>query len=503
MTRGKGKRWWLHSERVVVGGVDEPLGVAAATVEIAGDRIAAVVRETRTEALARHARALAEGRAPGAWVDRGGELVAPAFVDSHVHTAMLYFRGLGSALAMRGNVIEDLFYRVEIALEPGDVRAFARLGAYELLRAGTATVWEHYYFGEQAALGLADAGMTGFVAPTLQDVEGPGTRWLDQQLDDTLTIASSSALADAGLFAALGPHATDTVSDALWRRVAALSDGHGLPIHAHVAQSIEEVERAAAAGGSPVDLLARAGALAGTQRFLLVHGIYLSERDLQQLDASLHTLVFCPFSQLQFSFPADVLRWSSAGLPWTVATDCGACNDGMDVQKELRFVAGMRALAASWSDAQRAFGERGGLEAAQALEAVRRQAFDAAPDWGRSEALLQRVWAIPGALDARWPVGAIEPGRVAHLACYDAEHPALWPCDDPLRALAMGSPTPALVDLYVRGERVGGSAGVRGLADSAEVREASAEARARVARLLERVDRAQGSDFAQRKPRSG
>jgi cytosine/adenosine deaminase-related metal-dependent hydrolase len=474
---------WVRSERCLLGGVDEPLREAPATLEVRGATLAAVHLEPRAAWLRR-----AEEGGPGERLDAGSDLVAPAFVDAHVHTPMLYFRGLESALTLRGNVIEELFYRVEVALQPGDVRAFARLGAFELLGAGTATVWEHYYAGLEAAEGLAEAGLTGFVAPTLQDVAGPGVPSLEAQLEATLAIAGDARLRAHGVHAALGPHATDTVSPALWTRVGELAAAHDLTVHSHLAQSIEEVERAFARHGcSPVELLERSGLLARAPRALLVHGIFLSDADLARLDPRRHVLGFCPFSQLQFTFPADVLRWSRAGMRWLVATDCAACNDGLDVQKELRFVAGLRGLGATWSPEQARFGATGALADARALDDVHRRGRDAAPEWGRPEALLQRVWGVPGALDPRWPTGAIEPGRVASLTIWQADHPALWPCQDALRALAMGSPLPALRELIVAGRPVGAAVGLGGRAAGPEVAEAAAEARRRLELLLGRL----------------
>lgn len=479
----------VRSRRVALGGVTEPLRVAPANLHLSGARITAISDYDAPLPPADGARVGAGVGVEVVVEDHGDDLITPSFVDAHVHAPMLYFRGLGSALAMRGNVVEDVFYAVESKLEPGDVRAFARLGAYELLRVGTGTIWEHYYFGEELAAGLRDAGITGFVAPTLQDRSGPGVPWLEQQLGATIALCEDDGLAEAGLFAALGPHATDTVSAGLWQRIATLAQERALPVHAHVAQSYEEVERAwQTAGCSPVEMLQRSGALDASHRFLMVHGIFLSDADLGRLDPARHTLGFCPFSQLQFSVPADVLRWTARGLPWVVATDCAACNDGMDVQKELRFVSGARALRAAHSSEREAFARAGSLAAAAELERTRQAAYDLDHGWSDPAALLSRVWSIPGDLDPRWPAGALEAGRVANYCVWDIEDPAFWPGIDPLRAMAMGSPLPALRRHVVAGRPVGRDGDVRTLGEQAEVREAAREARRRLDLLLARLN---------------
>ena len=474
---------WLHAGRVVVPDGKGGHCVVEATVELDGVQIQAVVVEDAQTARSRAANHQA------ALIDHGRDaMLTPAFVDAHVHTPMLYFRGLADAFANRGNVVEDLYYAVESQLQPGDARAFARLGAYELLRAGTATVWEHYYAGHEVAQGLAEAGITAFVAPTLQDVAGPGCAWLEEQWQATFAIAEDTKLRDAGVFAVLGPHASDTVSPALWARIAEAAAANDWPVHCHLAQSVEEWHRADSVHGTtPLGLLQRSGVLDAAPRMLMVHGIFMTQEDLGLLDPSRHTLGFCPFSQLQFSFPADVLRWSRAGASWIVATDCAACNDGLDVQKELRLVAGLRTSWVAQSDEARAFAATGDAATATALDERRKQAFDAAPGWDDPSALLRRVWDVPGALDPRMRTGVLEAGARAHIAVWDATSPAFWPSSAPLRALALGSPSNSLTGLYVSGQAVGGGHGLDTLVQGPEVQEARREADRRLALLLDRL----------------
>src|SRR5690606_37224016 len=118
-----------------------------------------------------------------------------------------------------------------------DVRAFARLGAYESLLSGVTEVWDHYYFAEQVAEALVEVGLSGVVAPTLQDLSGPWAHRSLEELESTLTIAHSAKFAAAGVRAALGPHATDTVSDGLLRRVGQLALQENLWVHLHAAQT--------------------------------------------------------------------------------------------------------------------------------------------------------------------------------------------------------------------------------------------------------------------------
>jgi len=476
----------IQSRRVLLRRDGARPQVGAATLLISGGRI-------------RHVH---EGPAPELQetplLDYGDGLITPAFVNPHTHLAMNFMRGRFADLTESDNAVEQLFFRIEAQLEPADVRAFTRMGAYESLLAGVGLVWDHYYFGDAVSAALADVGLGGVVAPTLQDVHGPGAGKAERGLEDTLQIASDARLARAGIFAALGPHATDSVSPELWSRLAQLAESQGLPLHFHLAQSPEEVARVQAVSAcSPVERLRRAGILERPR--VMAHGIYLSLADARQAsfgDASTADrgwLVFCPTSQTQFGLPARIDEWLDAGIPFVVASDSGNSNDGLSVQAELRWVAGYRALSASFgsgltrllaggqrAEAGAAEAERAGLERKSAVE--RRRSL------GDSDFLLRKVWDDAGALHPTFRAGVIAEGALANLAVWNLDTPELWPATDPLRALAFSNLAHALRQLIVMGRPLGeDGAFASSLLASAGYRDALREANARLELLWRRA----------------
>jgi 5-methylthioadenosine/S-adenosylhomocysteine deaminase len=420
--------------------------------------------------------------------DFGERVLAPAFVNAHTHLAMCALRGVTTALARRGNVVEDVFFRAESLLTAADVRAFTRLGAYECLLAGTAEVWDHYYFGGEVAAALADVGLSGFVAPTLQDLAGPGRARWESELEATERIASDSALAERGIFAALGPHATDTVSGALFRRVRETAQRLRVPVHLHASQSFEEVQSLAAREGmAPIEYLARSGAL-DVERALLAHGVFASRAELALLDPTRHFFAVCPFSQVQFAFPTPVEELVHAGFSWVVGTDCVASNDSMSLPKELALIGGLAALRAGSSGAAQEHARRGTLETARALNEERRQRLDVWAGQTTPEALLRRAWGAEGRLGVGRGGGVLAPGALAHVVVYDTSHPCFWPGDDVLRTLAYADTAPAIYALLVSGRFVGRAGDFHAsLVQSAEYREAAREADARRSALLARL----------------
>ncbi|MET0339871.1 MAG: amidohydrolase family protein [Polyangiales bacterium] len=417
--------------------------------------------------------------------DLGERLITPAFVNAHTHLALAFLRGVETT-RVRRNLVEDLYFAYESRLSADDIRAFARMGAYESLLSGVGLVWDHYYGGSAVADALRDTGLAGVVAPTLQDLAGPDRDGAEAALDATLRIADDARYRAASVFAALGPHATDTVSPGLFRRIAELSEQRGLPVHLHVAQSYDELARVEAREGrSPLALLAREGILSRAPRVVMAHGLFASIPDLRALDPSRHTLVYCPSSQLQFGFPAPVSRWSELGVSWVVATDCASSNDSMNVQKELRFCAGAASAEITGSLEYESFLSSGEVGHARDTWHERTERAKAFGRHVNSEQLLARVWSEAGALHPEVETGVIARGALANLAVWNTDHPAFWPGQDLLRALAMSDISQALHGMYVAGRAVGEPGHlVESVVGSDAYREARREADGRLAALM-------------------
>ncbi|MEE2775652.1 MAG: amidohydrolase family protein, partial [Acidobacteriota bacterium] len=367
----------------------------------------------------------------------------------------------------------------------GDVEAFARMGAYESLLHGVGLVWDHYYHRGSVARALLGTALSGVVAPTLQDIDGPGVATCDAQLDATAELADSDYFAAHGVFAALGPHATDTVSEGLWSRAAARAREVGLPVHPHVAQSIEEVRFSLERRGRPpMTWLVTAGLLDDLPATVFAHCIYVSRDELALLDPARDCRVFCPHRQRVFGFPADPLAWSEGDLRWATATDCSPSNDSMNLQKELRYLAGQRTMSTTWSQPYRRFLDRADTEDAERAWEARGAAFARASADTTAQRLLDRVWHVPGGLHPAFTAGNLAPGTLANLVVWDDDHPSFWPAPG-LGTLAMGDTTQAIHAMWVAGREVGRAGDFhRSLVDSDAYRDALAEAEGRRRRIV-------------------
>lgn len=228
-------------------------------VAVAGDRIAALGPSAE---IARGFRGLDT-------IDARGGILLPGLVNVHNHTPLMITRGMvedfGHAPACTAGIPQGP------ALGFEEVLALARLGAYELLRAGSTTVVDYYLHPKALARALVEIGLRGVVGGRILDVDMDAVARGGEHrhdpaigratLDEAMDLATACADHPSGRIRCdLAPHVPDTCSAALLREIRDLAEDAKGCIHTHLGQSRDEVEWVRARDGSlPYSSMDRTG----------------------------------------------------------------------------------------------------------------------------------------------------------------------------------------------------------------------------------------------------
>jgi 5-methylthioadenosine/S-adenosylhomocysteine deaminase len=220
----------------------------------------------------------------------------------------------------------------------------------------------------------------------------------------------------------LAPHAPYTVSDATFRQIAALAAELDLPVHVHLHETAEEIERSLTEHGTrPLERLRRLGLLAPT--LIAVHAVHLDEREIELLARHACSVVHCPSSNLKLASGfAPIAALIAAGINVALGTDGAASNNRLDVLQEMR-------------------------SAALLAKAVARDA-SVVP---AHAALHAATLAGARALGIEAIVGSIVPGKSADLVALDLRAPELSPCYDPVSQLVYAAGREHVTHVWVGG----------------------------------------------------
>lgn len=353
---------------------------------IQGDRITEVGAGQMPEIL--------RGRA-GRVVDAAGKIIMPGLINAHVHVFQTFVRGLADDQPLL-QWLENIVWPVFSHMTQEDVYLAALVGMIENIHGGaTALIDNHYVhispFSDDAVCRAAvNTGIRYQLARGWADtnyhaalMESPDRIFEEMaRLHDTW-----HGQADGRLRVAFGPLIPWGCTDSSMLRMYALAQQWGTMIQMHTAETQAEVTmNVAARGKRHVQWLADLGILG--PHFMLVHAVWLDEKEIEVVAKSGATVVHCPVSNMFLaSGIAPVVELRRLGVPVGLATDGQACNNGQEMIDLLKWTANLHkvrsndplALSAeeilrmACMDGARAFGEPkllGSLEAGKKADLI-------------------------------------------------------------------------------------------------------------------------------------
>ncbi len=384
-------------------------------------------------------------------LDLAGAIVTPALVNTHHHL----YQTLTRARAQQGTLFEWLveLYPIWARIDAEAEYAAARTGLAELALSGCGTVFDHHYLFPHGEDGLIEAEVQAAQELGVRIVASRGSmdlgesdgglppdstvESLDRILADTQRLA---ALHEPGSGArvqiAVAPCSPFSVTKELMTESAALARSLGLPLHTHLAETVEEEafcrERF---GCSPVEYLEQLGWLAGD--VWCAHCVHLSDAEVARFADTDTGVAHCPTSNLRLGAGiAPVRKLLDAGVRVGLGVDGSASNERSDLFYDVK-----QALLVA-----RALGGPGAMTA---REAIRLATRGGAAVLGRDD------------------IGSIAAGKCADLAVWATDGLELGGAEDLVAALVFSGPH--RVDrLYVGGELVV-RAGALVRADEAEI----------------------------------
>jgi 5-methylthioadenosine/S-adenosylhomocysteine deaminase len=267
-------------------------------------------------------------------VEAGGKLIVPGLINGHTHIPMTLFRGLADDLDLQDWLTKYIFPAEAKNVSEDFVRAGTRLGLAEMIRGGTTTYCDMYYFEDAIADETQKAGVRAVLGETV----------IDFPVADNKTNAEAMAYVEKFvkrwqgnelITPAIAPHAPYTVSEEHLKTVRAFSDRTGAPIVIHISETKKEVDDSLKAkGASPIDYLERIGFL--NERVVAAHVVWPSAAEIDTLKRLKVGVVHNPQSNMKLaSGVAPVPKMLAEGLRVGLGTDGAASNNDLNMWEEM------------------------------------------------------------------------------------------------------------------------------------------------------------------------
>ena len=295
-----------------------------AHILVSGERIARISREPL--------------EVPGAEVvDCSGRAVIPGFVNMHTHAAMVLLRGIHEDLALYDWL--NGIWKIEAGLDRDFIYWGTKVACLEMLRSGTTTFNDQYWYCPHARRAALEMGIRPVVSFIFLDSHDPDLARRQREACQRL-YDRTLEWGEKGIFT-ISIHSVYTVSEEniVWANRFALE--HGLRVHLHLAETVQEdIDCRKAHGGlSPTAYFNSLGILG--PHVIAAHSLHLDDDDILILGEHKVNCVHNINSNLKlasgFRFRYNELR--DAGANVCLGTDGAASANDMDMLAHMKNVA--------------------------------------------------------------------------------------------------------------------------------------------------------------------
>ncbi|WP_295598152.1 amidohydrolase family protein [uncultured Methanobrevibacter sp.] len=270
----------------------------------------------------------------GKVIDAEGKILLPGLINTHTHLSMTLFRGLADDLSL-DTWLNDHIWPMEANLNGEYCYIGALLGAVELIKSGTTTFSDMYFYMEDVARAIEDAGIRAVLSYGMIDFGDAERR--ENELNENLTLFKNcNGMADGRIKVFLGPHSPYTASEELLVRTRELADEYGMGIHIHVSETQKEIDDVSAEKGlRPFEYLEKIGLLGPD--VVAAHSVWLSDDEIDIIKKHDVKVSHNPCSNMKLaSGVAPVSKLIENGVCVSIGTDGASSNNNLDLIEELK-----------------------------------------------------------------------------------------------------------------------------------------------------------------------
>lgn len=277
-------------------------------------------------------------------INAAGKAVIPGLINTHTHVPMSLFRGIADDMDLQEWLTKFIFPAEAKNVNEAFVRAGTRLGLAEMIRGGTTTYCDMYYFEDAIADETKKAGMRGVLGETVLDFPAPDNKTFEAGLAYTERFIKKWQN-DPLIVPAIAPHAPYTVSEDHLTQARAMSDRLKAPLVIHLAEANTETEfiQQKHAGMRPIEFMEKIAFF--NDRTIAAHVIQANEKELDIMKRHNVGIAHNPQSNMKLAagvapVPVMLAKDMAVGL----GTDGAASNNDLSMWEEMDTAAKLHKL---------------------------------------------------------------------------------------------------------------------------------------------------------------
>ena len=272
-------------------------------------------------------------------LDGTNRIVMPGLINGHSHAAMTLLRGVADDLALM-DWLQNYIFPAEVAFVDAEfVRIGTELACWEMIRGGTTTFVDMYYYPDTIAEVVEACGMRALISTTVIDQRSPDAESADDGLDKGRGYIERWQNRHPRITPIYGPHANYTLNAEQLAATRAAANELGVPISIHLSESPYEIQYSKDTyGKTSIEMLDELSFFDGPT--IAAHVVWPTEAEIPILAERKVGVIHNPTSNMKIaSGIAPITAMHEAGVPIGLGTDGAASNNDLDMWEEMRLAA--------------------------------------------------------------------------------------------------------------------------------------------------------------------
>ena len=267
------------------------------------------------------------------------KLLLPGLVNTHSHSPMTLLRGYAENLPLDRWLNEKVF-PFEDRIQGEDAYYAVLLSIAEMLRTGTTSFSDMYFFSENVAKAVGDSGIKCNFSRSIVSFEDGDIRSLPSFQESEAMIRQYHGAFEGRFLMDMSLHAEYTNRVSIMEQFAQAAKDHNLRVQIHLSETKKEHEECKQRHGglTPAQVFAKAGVL--DQPTVAAHCVWVEDRDMELMAEKGVRVATCPASNLKLgSGVCNLPELRKHGVKIAIGTDSAASNNNLNLWKELYLAA--------------------------------------------------------------------------------------------------------------------------------------------------------------------
>ncbi|HNW86537.1 MAG TPA: amidohydrolase [Candidatus Limiplasma sp.] len=266
-------------------------------------------------------------------IDGTGRLCMPGLINLHTHTPMTFLRSVGADLTL-DDWLHKAIFPLEKQWDEGLIRTATDLGCMEMLRFGTTSFNDMYFYTNAMAETVRDNGMRALLGHGIVDFDESCA----DMVEGVAMAEKWNRTCNDRIRFSLAPHSEGATTPKLIRKVADTAKQMGLPIHIHVSETDFDLQGCLKRRGvTPPAYLEQMGIL--DSPVIAAHCVWFNDADIEIFRKHGVTIAHNPVSNLKLaSGIAPIAKMLKAECKVALGTDGVASNNNLNLWEELKLM---------------------------------------------------------------------------------------------------------------------------------------------------------------------